>query len=321
MTVGVPKVTCLTNIYHPNIDPESWDGDEGNVCLNILNDWPPSYGLQDCIQGILFLLHNPNLDDPLAPYFDDAYEKGEFPEKVRSSIRGEDVDGFTFGASLTATETTTSTAPQPDGRELDGTFGLENIFADQNQDVAHDDKNAFPEQEQEDVVCAEKVFAEQTEENVTGHENICGAQNQEDMVGQEVVFAEQNQEDTVGHEKICVGQKQELSVSLENTYADDETVVDMADGAAVEQTHHTVEAGPLVEDCRHLIVIPSSGVMLHQPHAKRASLILVYKHSGQTVTRRLFKLLGVAATRARRWFSPIQRQPVERSNNCYECIV
>ena len=305
MTVGVPKVTCLTNIYHPNIDPESLDGGDGNVCLNIFDDWPPSYGLQDCVQGILFLLHNPNLDDPLAPYFDDHYAKGEFPEKVRSSLRGEEVDGITFSTSLTATETTTSTAPQPEDRELDDTFGLENIFADQKQDVARDEENEF---------------AEQREENVIGHENICAGQKQEDAVGQDVVFAEQNQEDKVGQETICGDQKQELPASPENTYADGETVVDVAASTPVEQLHHTAGGRPLVEECRHLIVTPSSCVILHRPHPKRASLTLVCKHSSQTVTRRLIKLLGVAATCVRYWFSPTQRRPVERSN-CYECIV
>jgi len=35
-----PKATCLTRVYHPNIDLQ------GNVCLNILRmDWNPTYDL------------------------------------------------------------------------------------------------------------------------------------------------------------------------------------------------------------------------------------------------------------------------------------
>ncbi|XP_054713837.1 nedd8-conjugating enzyme UbcE2M-like [Uloborus diversus] len=55
-----PKVKCLTEIYHPNIDLE------GNVCLNILReDWKPVLTINSIVYGLQFLLLEPNPEDPL----------------------------------------------------------------------------------------------------------------------------------------------------------------------------------------------------------------------------------------------------------------
>ena len=55
-----PKATCLTKIYHPNIDRE------GAVCLNILRaDWKPVLGVNAVILGLIFLFIEPNPTDPL----------------------------------------------------------------------------------------------------------------------------------------------------------------------------------------------------------------------------------------------------------------
>lgn len=55
-----PKVTCLTKIYHPNIDME------GHVCLNILREeWSAAMDLNACVNGLNFLFYAPNPDDPL----------------------------------------------------------------------------------------------------------------------------------------------------------------------------------------------------------------------------------------------------------------
>lgn len=32
-----PDVVCLTDIYHPNIDPDITD--EHNICLNLFDEW------------------------------------------------------------------------------------------------------------------------------------------------------------------------------------------------------------------------------------------------------------------------------------------
>ena len=55
-----PKVKCLTEIYHPNIDVN------GNVCLNILReDWNPVLTISSISHGLHFLLLEPNAHDPL----------------------------------------------------------------------------------------------------------------------------------------------------------------------------------------------------------------------------------------------------------------
>eukprot|EP00795_Rhopilema_esculentum_P002532 gene2532-727_t len=93
-----PDIRCLTHIYHPNID------ESGEICLSLFEDWSPEYNcLMHCVYGLLFLLKNPNLDDPLSPYFcpEDANCLESFHENVRKSLEGGVVDGFiTFERNL-----------------------------------------------------------------------------------------------------------------------------------------------------------------------------------------------------------------------------
>lgn len=94
-----PVVRCQTHIYHPNID--SYDSCEGEVCLNLLDElWTSEMSLEDVVQGLLFLLHEPNLDDPLSSLFDGSEDEEEFKERVRQSLRGEEVDGIPFEKNL-----------------------------------------------------------------------------------------------------------------------------------------------------------------------------------------------------------------------------
>ena len=59
------EITCLTRIAHPNIYNHG-----GAVCLGTLEeDWNPSMRIEDYIMGVLFLLHNPNFEDPLSDAF------------------------------------------------------------------------------------------------------------------------------------------------------------------------------------------------------------------------------------------------------------
>lgn len=88
---------CLNNIYHPNIDPTE---DDTNVCLSLLEEWQPNFGLDDIIQGLLFLLHNPNLSDPLSPYFDPDMDESEFQSNVQQSLLGQQVEGCFFDSSV-----------------------------------------------------------------------------------------------------------------------------------------------------------------------------------------------------------------------------
>ncbi|XP_022082942.1 spore wall protein 2-like [Acanthaster planci] len=90
-----PSVSCKTMIYHPNIDTIEGDGE---ICLNLLDDdnWSASMTLEDVVQGILFLLYNPNLEDPLNVLIGPGMDEEEFADNVRQSLDGGDVEGYYF---------------------------------------------------------------------------------------------------------------------------------------------------------------------------------------------------------------------------------
>lgn len=94
---NAPEIKCLNKIYHPNIDPTD---DDTNVCLSLIEEWQPNFGLDDIVQGLLYLLHNPNLADPLSPYFDPDMDEAEFQSNVQRSLLGQQVEGCFFDASV-----------------------------------------------------------------------------------------------------------------------------------------------------------------------------------------------------------------------------
>ena len=98
-----PNVTCKTQIYHPNID------ECGEICLNLFNEWAETNTLEDCVQGLLFLLYNPNLEDPLSPWFDPESDTDleVFAENVRLSLEGGEVEGNEFERNLVNEENDT----------------------------------------------------------------------------------------------------------------------------------------------------------------------------------------------------------------------
>jgi len=74
------KVFCKSKILHPNILEL-----DGEVCLSIFDDdWMPTMRLEDYVQGILYLLHNPNFEDPLSDYFCIAREQGRIQDAINS---------------------------------------------------------------------------------------------------------------------------------------------------------------------------------------------------------------------------------------------
>ena len=82
-----PKVHCLTQIYHPNIDLE------GHVCLSTLRvdkDWSPVTTLNHVVYGILSLFLYPNPDDPLNVEAGQAMKsnEAEFTRTVRKTMKG-----------------------------------------------------------------------------------------------------------------------------------------------------------------------------------------------------------------------------------------
>ena len=96
-----PVVRSQTPMYHPNVDC-CWDYSEGDVCLNLLDElWTSEMTLEDVVQGLLFLLHEPNLEDPLNSLFDGTEEEEEFHRNVRKSLRGGmEVNGVYFERNL-----------------------------------------------------------------------------------------------------------------------------------------------------------------------------------------------------------------------------
>lgn len=88
----IPDVICKSKIYHPNIDPtmETYRPGESNVCLNFLNN-RICVCLEGLVLGILFLLHNPNFDDPLSPLFSSSDDHENFDEIAQSWINGEEI--------------------------------------------------------------------------------------------------------------------------------------------------------------------------------------------------------------------------------------
>ena len=95
-----PVVHCMTQIYHPNID---FSDESGEVCLNLFDElWTSSMSLEDVVQGLLFLLQNPNIEDPLNCMFTGSEDEEEFQQNVRRSLRGEEVDGVPFERNLSA---------------------------------------------------------------------------------------------------------------------------------------------------------------------------------------------------------------------------
>ncbi|UJR32782.1 hypothetical protein I4U23_020244 [Adineta vaga] len=88
-----PTVSCLTRIYHPNIDT-TYGNSHNNVCVSTLNDWDggSSSTLEDLLQGLMFLFHSPNLEDPLTSNV--TTDEDEFFKNVRLSIEGGLIEDF-----------------------------------------------------------------------------------------------------------------------------------------------------------------------------------------------------------------------------------
>lgn len=95
-----PWIWCTTDIYHPNIDntENKYDEDATNVCLNLLESgtWCSSFGLEGIVLGLQFLMHHPNLEDPLSPHFDGRIEDELFRDNVKKYMAGEVIDDGTW---------------------------------------------------------------------------------------------------------------------------------------------------------------------------------------------------------------------------------
>ena len=91
-----PKIRCLTKVYHPNIDQID-EYSAGDICLNLQDElWTPTLTLEDYVQGLLFLMHNPNFEDPLNSAFNGSEDEEEIHRNIRLSMTGKEVDGFMY---------------------------------------------------------------------------------------------------------------------------------------------------------------------------------------------------------------------------------
>ncbi|XP_038060901.1 NEDD8-conjugating enzyme Ubc12-like [Patiria miniata] len=93
-----PEVYCKTLVYHPNIE----NVDQGGaICLNFLDEEYQcgSMTLEGVVQGILFLMHNPNPEDPYEWFFPPhgtLMDESTFADNVRCSLDGGMVNGYQF---------------------------------------------------------------------------------------------------------------------------------------------------------------------------------------------------------------------------------
>lgn len=91
----LPRFYCKTAIYHPNID--TMQDPDGEICLNLFDPdmWTSDSSMQDIVQGLLFLIYNPNLEDPLCGVVSST-DMEEFGRDVEKSIAGGRIGDFQF---------------------------------------------------------------------------------------------------------------------------------------------------------------------------------------------------------------------------------
>ncbi|CEP00621.1 UBC core domain-containing protein [Plasmodiophora brassicae] len=92
-----PKVKCLEKIWHPNIDLN------GAVCLNILREsWRPVLNIQNVVHGLIFLMLDPNPNDPLNQEAAEVMRNDltRFQQMVAQSLRGGYVQGTQFPRNM-----------------------------------------------------------------------------------------------------------------------------------------------------------------------------------------------------------------------------
>ncbi|WAR02345.1 UBC12-like protein, partial [Mya arenaria] len=115
-----PVVYCLTNIYHPNIDTSDCDDPTcTNVCLNFFDLAEVSCGFEGIVHGLIFLLKNPNIEDPLSPYFRSSIDDAEtFEENVKAYMKGDDVDGISFEKNFFVAQGITILTTSPEDEDF-----------------------------------------------------------------------------------------------------------------------------------------------------------------------------------------------------------
>ncbi|KAA3676741.1 uncharacterized protein DEA37_0008373 [Paragonimus westermani] len=88
-----PAVSCLTPVFHPNIDAVRH---LDNVCLNITDCWNRSFGLKSFLQALLFLFYEPNFEDPIDSFTSALPEGASFEHCVHLSLMGGTINSVTY---------------------------------------------------------------------------------------------------------------------------------------------------------------------------------------------------------------------------------
>ncbi|KAF5395406.1 Ubiquitin--protein ligase [Paragonimus heterotremus] len=88
-----PAVSCLTPVFHPNIDAVRH---LDNVCLNITDCWNRSFGLKSFLQALLFLFYEPNFEDPIDSFTSVLPEGTSFEHCVHLSLMGGTINSVTY---------------------------------------------------------------------------------------------------------------------------------------------------------------------------------------------------------------------------------
>lgn len=98
---GCCRLLCwrltLWQIWHPNIDLN------GAVCLNILREsWRPVLNIQNVVHGLIFLMLDPNPNDPLNQEAAEVMRNDltRFQQMVAQSLRGGYVQGTQFPRNM-----------------------------------------------------------------------------------------------------------------------------------------------------------------------------------------------------------------------------
>ncbi|CAD5112653.1 DgyrCDS1870 [Dimorphilus gyrociliatus] len=85
-----PELYCETPIFHPNISPP-----DGEICLNLLDFWNlGSQNFEAVVQGLIFLLREPNMNDPSWGNFDIINLDGSSFHKFIERLKGGDFSVF-----------------------------------------------------------------------------------------------------------------------------------------------------------------------------------------------------------------------------------
>ncbi|KAL8598724.1 hypothetical protein ACOMHN_033288 [Nucella lapillus] len=92
-----PRLWCLDNVYHPNIDPSNDVGEDedgnSNVCVSLMDEWDSEMGLDHMVLSLLFLMYHPNPEDALSPFFDsDSLDVDVFHENIRLTLSGKEFE-------------------------------------------------------------------------------------------------------------------------------------------------------------------------------------------------------------------------------------